>query len=194
MFPGFLIGFMPFFSDFTQFSIDWSVRTALYVSRGLFSWEATFLKKKTLSKLCFTFLGRKFSGFRHNYSSTVIRTALVSRFFNRIFANFFSDFTQVFFGWSVRTPLYASTALFPWEATSLIKNIFQIVFHILSGKFSGFRQKFSSTKIRTALVSRFFNLIYPKCFFWTPRKFFLTGLSELHSTCPENCFHGKHLL
>ena len=31
-------------------------------------------------------------------------------------------------------------------------------------------------------------------FFRTPRKFLLTGLLELHSTCPQNCFQGKQIL
>ena len=127
------------------------------------------------------------------FSSTVLRTALVSRFFNRIYANFFSDSTQIFIDWSVRTALYVSTELFSGEATSLIKNIFQIVFHNLGGNFSGFWQIFSSTVVRTASVPMFFDRTYANCF-RTLRKILLAGLSKFHSMCPQNCFHGKHLL
>ena len=85
------------------------------------------------------------------------------------------------------------TGLFSWEATSLIKNIFQIVFHNLGGNFSGFWQIFSSTVVRTAYVPRFFSRTYAN-FSRTLRKFLLANLSELQSTCPHDCFHGKHLL
>ena len=60
-----------------------------------------------------------------------------------------------FFGWSVRTAVYVPTGLFSWEAFSLKKNAFPNVFQILGGNFPGFRQYFSSTVTRTALVSRF---------------------------------------
>ena len=83
------------------------------------------------------------------------RTASVSMFFNRIYANFFSDFTQIFFDWSVRFALYVSTELFSLEATSLKKKHFQIVYHILRCNFSGIRRKFSSTAVTTAMDSRF---------------------------------------
>ena len=141
----------------------------------------------------FQILGRKFSSFRQKNSSTVFKTALVFRFFNRIHANFFWDSTQISINWSVRTALYVSTELFSGEANSLIKNLFQIVFHNLGGNFSGFWQSFSSTLVRTALVPRFFNRTYAN-FSRTLRKIILAGLSELHSTCPQDCFHGKHLL
>ena len=74
----------------------------------------------------------------------------------------------------------------------LWKNTFQSVFHILEGNVSGFRQNLSRTKVRTALDSRFPNRIYAK-FFRTLRQILLAGVSELHSKCPQDCFHGKHL-
>ena len=73
------------------------------------------------------------------------------------------------------------------------KNTFQNVFHILGGNFSGFQQKFPRTVLRNALVSKFLNRTYAS-FFRTSRKISLAGLSELHSTCPQVCFHGKHLV
>ena len=169
-----------------------SVRTPFFVSTGLFSWEASSLRKN-IFPFVFQILGRKFSSFRQKNSSTVVRTALVSRFFNRICANFFSDSTQFSNDWSVRTALYVSTELFSGEATSFIKNNFQLVFHNLGGNFSRFWQNFSSTVVRTAYVPRFFNQTYAN-FFWTLRKILLAGLSENHSKCPQDCFHGKHLL
>ena len=77
---------------------------------------------------------------------------------------FFLEFTQVFFDWSVRTPLYVSTALFSREASSLKKSLFNFVFHSLGGNTSGLRQNFCSTVVRTALVPRFFNRTYAKNF------------------------------
>ena len=106
---------------------------------------------------------------------------------------FFSDSTQISLNWSVRTALYVSTELFLGEATSLIKNLFQLVFHNLGGNFSGLWQNFSSTVVRTAYVPRFFNRTYAN-FSRTLRKILLASLSELHSLCPQDCFHGKHLL
>ena len=73
------------------------------------------------------------------------------------------------------------------------KNTFQIFFHFLGGSFSDFRQIFSSTVLRTALVSRFCYRIYAN-FFRTSRKILLRGLSDLHSTCPQDCNYEKHLL
>ena len=73
------------------------------------------------------------------------------------------------------------------------KNNFPFVFHFLGRKFSGLQQKYSSTVIRTALVSKFFNRIYAN-FVSDFTQVLLAGLSELHCTCPQDCFHGKHLL
>ena len=144
----------------------------------------------------FYFFGRCVRGFWRQilvYTLlTVVRTALVSMFFNRICANFFSDSTQISIDWSVRTALYVSTELFSGEANSLIKNIFQSVFQNLGGNFSCFWQNFSSTVVRTAFVPRFFNRTYAN-FSRILRKNLLAGLSEIHSTCPQDCFHGKHL-
>ena len=72
------------------------------------------------------------------------------------------------------------------------KNLFLIVFFILGGNSSGFLQNFSSTVDRTALVPRFFFRIFA-IFLWTWPKIILTDVSKLHSTCPQDCFHGKHL-
>ena len=63
----------------------------------------------------------------------------------------------------------------------------------MDGDFSGFWQKFSSRVLRTALDSRFCNRIYAS-FFRTSCKILLRGLSDLHSMCPQDRFHGKHLL
>ena len=230
---------MPFFLEFTQISIDWSVRTSLYVSTELFSGEANSLIKN-IFQIVFHNLGGKFSGFLQNFSSTVVRTAyvprffnrtyanfsrtlrfigwsvrtyvstglfskhllwkkhfskcfsefrriqnfssmvvqtaLVTRFFNRIYANFFLDSTQISLNWSVRTALYVSTELFLVEATSLIKNLFQLVFHNLGGNFSGLWQNFSSTVVRTAY------------FFEKNTQNFMGKSVKLHSLCPHDCF------
>ena len=63
----FLIGFLPIISDFTQISIGWSVGTALYVSTGSFSWEASSLKRKTLFNLYFAFWIETFQVFGETF-------------------------------------------------------------------------------------------------------------------------------
>ena len=146
--------FATFSFKFTQDFIGWSVSHICTprVHRIVFM-RSIFFEKHTLPNV-FQILGGNFSGFWQIFPSTVLRTALVSRFFDRICA-FFSDFTQSFIGWSVRTAPYASTRLLLWEASTLKKTLFNIVFHILGGKFSSLRQNFSSTVVKTAFFSRF---------------------------------------
>ena len=94
------------------------------------------LKRKHFSNYLSRFGWRLFR-FRRKFSSTVVKTALVSMFFNRVYA-IFTDSTQISINWSVGTALHVSTELFSGEANFLIKYLFQLVFHNLGGNFSGF--------------------------------------------------------
>ena len=149
--------------------------------------------KKNTFPLVFHFLGANFSGFRRNFSTTAVRIDLVSRRFNPVSAIVFKEFTQIFIDRFVRTALDVSTGLFSWETSSLKKNTFPIVFHILGRNFISFRQMFSSTVVGNASASSFFNRIYA-IFFRTSPKILLVGLSELHTTCSQDSFYGVHLL
>ena len=80
-------------------------------------------------------------------------------------------------GKSVRTPFFVSTGLFSREASSLKKKLFQMCF---------FWANLFKHGSPNCIFLGF--LIFRPIFFWTPRKFLLTGLSELHSTCPKNFF------
>ena len=62
------------FCEFRQIFIGSVVRTELYVSTGLSSWEAFSLKKKF--QIIFQFAGQSFSGLWQNVLCTVVRTAL----------------------------------------------------------------------------------------------------------------------
>ena len=73
------------------------------------------------------------------------------------------------------------------------KNTFPFVFHLFGGLFLGFWQNCSSSVVRTTLASRICIRVFAN-FFPNLRKILLCGLSELHSRCPQVCFHGKHLL
>ena len=121
------------------------------------------LRKKNIFQIIFRILDGDFSGFRQKFSSTVVRTALDSRFLIGIMLTFFGLYAN-FFDWSVRIPLYLPTGLFSWKASTLKKNTFPFVFHILGANFSGCRQNFSITVVGTSLVSRFCNRIYANFF------------------------------
>ena len=183
-----------FFWDFEQNFIGWSFRTALYVSKGLFPWEASSLKRNIFQILC-RILDGVFPVFRRQICSTVVKTALDSLFL--IGFMFFFGLHAKFYRLVCRNcTLCVHRIVFVFTGSIFSeKKSFQIIFRILDGDFSGFRQKISSMVFRTALVSRFFNRIYAN-FFGTSRKISLPGLSELYSTCPQDCFcfHRKHLL
>ena len=100
--------------------------------------------EKTTFQVVFHILGGIFSGFRRNFSSAVIRTALVSRFLNWVYASFFSDLTQISIHWSVRTALYVSTELFSWEASSSLKTFFKLFFTIWAVIFQVFAKFFTA--------------------------------------------------
>ena len=157
-FLGFSNGMMPFFSDFTTHFIGWSVRTALDVTTGFFSWESSPLEKKHFSN-CISHFGGNFSGFRQSFSTTAVRIDLVSRCFNPISAVGFKEFTQIFIDRSVRTALDVTTGFFSWESSALEKKHFSNCISHFGGNFSGFRQSFSTTAVRIDLVSRCFNPI-----------------------------------
>ena len=175
--------------EFTQIFIDRSVRLHCTWPQACFLGKHP-LEKKHFSK-CISHLGGNFSGFWANFSSTVVRIELVSRFLPDL-CQFLSDFTQNFIAWSVR--LHSTCPNHCFDGMHLLwkKNSFQIDFHNLGGNFSSFGHKFSSTVVKTSLDSRFFIRIY--AFLRTLRRILLAGLSALHSTCPQDCFHGKHLL
>ena len=120
-----------FFSEFTQNFVGRFFRTALYLSTGLFSSEATPLKK-TLFTLYFTFwVG--FYRFLAKFFSKVVRAALVSRF-SIGFMSFFFELCANFVSWSVRTALHVSTGLCLWEASSLKKKHFSNCISLLGRK------------------------------------------------------------
>ena len=131
-----------------------------------FSWEASYLKKNTFP-IVFNNLSGNFSSFWANLFQHGSRNCIGFQAFQSGLCQFVSDFTQNFIGWSVRTALYVSTGLFSWEVSTLKKNSFQTLFCIFDGDFSGFRQKFSSTVVRTALDSKFLIGIKPTFFRFT---------------------------
>ena len=61
------------FCEFTQIFLGSVLRTELYVSTGLSSWEVFSLKKKF--QIVFQFVGQSFSGLWQNVFCTVVRTA-----------------------------------------------------------------------------------------------------------------------
>ena len=151
------------------------------------------LWKKNTFQIIFRNLDGDISGFRQKISSTVVRTALDSMFFSDLCQLFFGLYANFYRLFCRNCTLCVDRIVFMGSIFFEKKNTFQIVFRILDGDFSGFRQEFSSTVVRTSLDSRFLIGIMPT-FFRTLRKNLMAGLSELHSTCPQDCFHGKHLL
>ena len=73
-------------------------------------------------------LGGLFLGFSQNFSSTLVKTTLASRFLYSGLCQFCSGFTENFIGRSIRTALYKSTVLFSWVASSLGKTLFLLYF------------------------------------------------------------------
>ena len=114
------------------------------------------LWKKNTFQTSFRILDGDFSGFRRQFSSTVVRTALDSRFWYLIglFAIFFRTSSNFFWLVCENGTLRVHRIVF---MASIIfeKNTFPNLFQIFGGNFSGLRQIFSSTVFRTAMVSRF---------------------------------------
>ena len=115
---------------------------------------SNFIKKNNF-QFVFHNLGGNFSSFRRAISSTVVRTALVSRFFNLICAIFFGVHANFY-------RLVCRNCILRVHRIAILgsiffgkKNTFQIIFRILDGNLPSFRYYFSSTVTRTALVSRF---------------------------------------
>ena len=189
----FLIGIMPtFFGLYAKFYRLVCGNCTLCVHRIVFMGSIFFEKKNTF-QIVFRILDGDFSGFRQKFSSTVVRTSLDSRFLIGIMPTFFGLYAKFYRLVCRNCTLFVHRIVFMGSIFFEKKNTFQIVFRILDGDFSGFRQEFPSTVVRTSLDSRFLKGIMPT-FFRTLRKILLAGLSELHSTCPQDCFHGKHLL
>ena len=180
-------------SDFLATSFLHSCCFLLHVQRIFLKLEFFKLEslKKNTFQIFFRVLDGDFWGFRRKFSSTVVRTALVSMFFNRIYAIFFRTLREI--SLAGLSELHFTCP----QDCDLGKHLFwkkiPKVLHFLAGNSPGFSRIFSSTVFRTALVSRFFNRIYAT-FFRTLRKISLAGLSELHSTCPQDFFHEQHLL
>ena len=102
----------------TSRNFFWLVcRNCTLRAHGIIFMGSIFFEKNTFPNV-FQILGGNFPGFRHYFSSTVTRTALVSRFLIG-FLPIISDITQISIGWSVGTALYVSTGSFSWEAPSL---------------------------------------------------------------------------
>ena len=154
---------MPF-SFGHQSKLYWLVfqNYTLRVHRVVFT-RSIFFEKNTFP-FVFHFFRRKFFGFLVKFSTTAVRIDLVSRCFNPISAIVFKEFMQIFIDQSVRTALDVTTGLFSWESSSLEKNTFQIVIQIFGGNFSGFRQNFSTTAVKNALVCTFFSSMFCQFF------------------------------
>ena len=128
----------------------------LRVHRIVFLWSIFF--EENSFQIVFQVFGGNFSGFRQKVSSTVIRTALVSRIFHRNYAIFFGLYAKFYWLVCQNCTLRVQSIVF-MGSIFLDKNTFPFVCHFLGGNFSGFRQNFSIRVVRTALVSRFYNLI-----------------------------------
>ena len=189
----FLIGFMPSFYRILRKNIKISLSELQSTCPQDCFHVKHLLWKKNTFQIIFRILDGDFSGFRQMFSSTVVKTALDSRFLIGILPTFFGLYAKFYRLVCRNCPLCVHRIVFMGSIFFEKKNTFQIVFRILEGDFSGFRQDISSTVVRTSLDSRFLIGIMPT-FYRTLRKILLAGLSELHSTCPQDCFHGKHLL
>ena len=114
--------------------------------------EKHLLWRKRFSN-CISHFGRIFFRFRQIFSSTVVRTALIFRFINRINANFLRILRKsLIIGLSELH--YVSTRLFSSEATSLKKTLFSLYFTFWVETFQVFEQILCCTVVRTALDSR----------------------------------------
>ena len=146
------IGFQAFQSDLCQFFFGlhgkfyWLVcrNCTLCVDKIVFM-GSIFFEKNTFP-FVFHILGGNFSGFWVNLFQHGSRNCIGFQAFQSDLCQFFSDFTENFIGWSVRTALYVSTWLFSWEVWSLKKK-FQNFFPFLDGDFSGFRRQICSTVV-----------------------------------------------
>ena len=124
-------------------------------------------------QIVFQIFGGNVSGSQQTLSSTVVRTALIFRFFNRIYAIFLRILRKSLLAALSELHFSCPQDCFHRKQLQWKKNTFQIVFHNLDGKFSGLWQKFSSTVVRTALVSRFFNRTQVICFGFYAKIFWL---------------------
>ena len=129
--------------------------------------EKHLLWKKNTFQIVFRILDGDFSVFRQKVSSTVVRTALDSRFLIGFMPTFFGFYAKFYWLLCQNCTVRVHRIVF-MGSIFFEKNTFPIVFHILGGNFSGFRQIFSITVFRTELVYRF--LIGVLLFFRTSRK------------------------
>ena len=149
------------------------------------------LWRKNTFQIVFHILGGNFSGFRHRFSSTVVRTALVSRFLIGILPIFFgvhaNFYRLVCRNCTLRVHKIVSMGSIFFEK----KHFSNFILHF------GWRHfRFSATYFQhvsqNCIGFYVFNRTY--AFFLTSRKVLQADLSEMHSMCPQDRFHGKHLL
>ena len=145
-----------FFGLYAKLYWQFCQNSTLRVHRIVFMGSIFFEKKHF--PFVFHILSRKFSSFRQKNSSTVIKTALFSRFFNRINANFLFGLHANFFRLVCQNCTLRVQRNVSRGCNFFDKKTFSKLY--LGGNFSGFWQNFSSTVVGTALVPRFFNRTY----------------------------------
>ena len=126
-----------------------------------------FFAKNNSFQIIFRILDGDFSGFRQKFSSTVVRTALVSRFLIRFLPIFFGVHAK-FFRLVCRNCTLRVHRIISMESIFFEKkNNFQFLFRILDGDYPGFRRKLSNTVVRIALDSKlligFMSIFFELC-------------------------------
>ena len=140
----------------------------------------------------FTHFRQKIFRFSSFFPITVVRNALVSKFLIRYMPIFCGVHAKLYWSVCQNCTLRVHTVVF-MGSIFFEKNTFPIVFHILGGNFSGFWAKLFQRGSGNSIGFQVFQSDFCQIF-RSSRKTVLIGLSELHSTCPQDCFHGKHLL
>ena len=186
----FSIGFMLFFRTLRRVLLAGLSALHSTCPQDCFQGKHLLWNKNTF-QILFRILDGDFSAFRRHFSSTVVRTALNSRYSIGLMPVFFGIHSKIYWLVCQNCTLRVHRIVF-MGSIFFERNTFQIVLHILDGNFLVFGQIFSSTVVGSEMDSRYFNRIYAN-FFRTLRKFFLAGLSDLHSPCRQDCFHGKNL-
>ena len=123
---------MLFFGIYAEFFWLVCQHCTLRVHRIVFTGSIFF--EENASQIIFCILDGDFPGFRRNFSSTVVRTALDSRFLFGFMSIFFEICTILLAGLS---DLQSTCPLDCFYGKRLVwkKNIFSIVFHFLRGNF-----------------------------------------------------------
>ena len=125
---------MLFFGLYAEFYWLVCQNCTLRVHRIVFMWSIFF--EENAFPNVFHIFGGNFSGFRQNFSITVVRIALVSRFFHLICALFCG--VHAIFYWSVCQNFTLRDHRIVFMGSIFFEKLtFPIVFYILGGAFSG---------------------------------------------------------